>query len=1233
MNVIRILLVEDNPLDVRLLREALRGFNGNQPSVTSVARLDEALASLAQESFDVVLLDLSLPDSEGFDTLVRVRAQAPALPIVVLTGYDDDHFAMRAMQEGAQDYLVKGQMDGSLILRSVRYAVERARTTAELRSSEERYRLLTESVSDVIWTTDLNHSFTFVSPAMAGMMGYPVDEMIGHRVFDLLGPDSVDAVNRFLEKLSQKLDSEQEPFRQHAFEVKARHKSGSAVWAEVTISPLLDGKGCPVGYTGVTRDISERKRNEEIQSVLFQIAEATTTAQNLESMLAEIGRLLSHLIDTTNFYVALYDEERSDYWFPYFVDEHVGSQNLPRDFDGSLTDYVRRSGNPMLVDEHRLNELITSATIRVVGMPAQIWLGVPLRTTRGVIGVVAVQSYSNPHQYTKRDEELLTIVAGSIAMAIERKRSEEAVRETHHRLETLVRAMPEIVYFKDAAGRNLVVNRSFEELVQRPAAEIIGKTDAELFPESLAAQCRASDDQVKAARKPLVLDESFLNGYGHKTYFETIKVPLFDERGDIAGLVGVSRDVTERKLAEEALRTTTGQLKNLFDNLDHVFLSLELQPLRVLQISPACERIYGLPRQAFFDDVRRFVDAVHPEDRAMTGTIFQQIQNGETVNVVLRIIRTDGEVRWVECDCKPACDANGKAVRMDAVISDITQRKRAEQIQSVLMNISETAVIAETLEDFLAVVRTQLGKLLDTTNFYVALYDSEKDLYSFPVFADQHDSFGSTRRPLPKSMTDYVRRTGTPILADAPVFDELIKTGQVELVGTPSRQWMGVPLRTSRGVIGVIATQSYSETIVYTSRDLYLLTLVSGSLAMVIERKRALDALIESEQLLRQAQKMEAIGRLAGGVAHDFNNLLTSILGHSELTLYKLHEDDPLREGIEQVMKAADRAAGLTRQLLAFSRKQILQPHVLDLNVIVADMEKMLHRLIGEDVDLATKLASGLGSIKADPGQIEQVVMNLAVNARDAMPEGGRLLIETANVELDEVYVWQHGDMVPGKYVMLAVSDTGSGIDDETLSHIFEPFFTTKEHGKGTGLGLSTVYGIVKQSGGYIWVYSEVGRGTVFKIYLPQVEEIPETREAPECAKPLQGAETLLLVEDEEGVRELVRKILEGRGYTVVSSRLPLEALQLADMQPKPIDLLITDVIMPQLNGDEIARRITAKYPGMKVLFISGYSGDSIGNRSELEPGTAFLEKPFTADALAREVRQLLDMPVHAAVS
>jgi PAS domain S-box-containing protein len=380
------------------------------------------------------------------------------------------------------------------------------------------------------------------------------------------------------------------------------------------------------------------------------------------------------------------------------------------------------------------------------------------------------------------------------------------------------------------------------------------------------------------------------------------------------------------------------------------------------------------------------------------------------------------------------------------------------------------------------------------------------------------------------------------------------------------------------------------------------------------------------EQRVTQAQKMEAIGRLAGGVAHDFNNLLTAILGYSELALDSLHAGDPLRELLEEVRKAGHRAADLTRQLLAFSRQQTLAPRVLDLGALVADMEKMLRRLIGEDVQLVTALAPGLGLVKADPSQIEQVLMNLAVNARDAMPWGGKLVIETANVQLDEAYAAAHAEVRPGRYVLLAVSDTGEGMDEETRHHIFEPFFTTKESGKGTGLGLATVYGILRQSGGSVSVYSEPGRGTTFKVYLPRVEEAgPAPPARPGIADLPLGNETLLLVEDEDAVRALARTVLQTAGYHVLEARQGSEALALGEQHAGRIDLLVTDVVMPQMSGRDLADRLAALQPDFRVLYLSGYPVNAIAQHGVLEPGTAFLQKPFTPGQLARKVREVLD--------
>jgi PAS domain S-box-containing protein len=393
---------------------------------------------------------------------------------------------------------------------------------------------------------------------------------------------------------------------------------------------------------------------------------------------------------------------------------------------------------------------------------------------------------------------------------------------------------------------------------------------------------------------------------------------------------------------------------------------------------------------------------------------------------------------------------------------------------------------------------------------------------------------------------------------------------------------------------------------------------VIGVALDITERERLTDQ-------LRQSQKMQAVGELAGGVAHDFNNLLMVVKGHAQLLLDRMPESSPLRLSVEQVEKAADRAASLTRQLLAFSRKQVLQPRVLDLNEAVNGMIKMFSRVIGENIEMAFVPGGKLGRVKADPGQIEQVLLNLVVNARDAMPDGGRLTIETSNVELDRGYAATHTSVQPGLYVMLTVTDNGCGMDANTQKRLFEPFFTTKGPGKGTGLGLATVYGVVKQSGGYIYVYSELGKGTTFKIYLPQViAELDKLAPETDPRRGARGSETILFVEDEQSVRELVRDYLVGAGYCMLEASDGVQALKVASSHPGPVHILITDVVMPHLSGPELAAKLSTERPEMKVLFISGYTDDTVFRHGVLEGGVAFLQKPFNLKAMSQKIREVL---------
>jgi nitrogen-specific signal transduction histidine kinase/ActR/RegA family two-component response regulator len=395
------------------------------------------------------------------------------------------------------------------------------------------------------------------------------------------------------------------------------------------------------------------------------------------------------------------------------------------------------------------------------------------------------------------------------------------------------------------------------------------------------------------------------------------------------------------------------------------------------------------------------------------------------------------------------------------------------------------------------------------------------------------------------------------------------------------------------------------------------------------QRKQTEEALHRSEQQLLQAQKMDAVGRLAGGVAHDFNNLLTTILSYSETLFNKLGEHDPLRQEVEEIQKASKQASTLTQQLMTFSLKQTLQPKVLDLNTVVTEMDGILRRVMGEDIELTTTLGSRLGRVKVDPNQFQQVILNLAINARDAMSMGGKFALETANFKLEEDSGLQGIGITPGYYVMLTVSDTGVGMDLETRSHIFEPFFTTKESNKGMGLGLSTVYGIVRQSNGHIWVYSEPGLGTIFKIYLPVTKD-PSEQVAPKSTNNplLRGHETILVVEDEDGIRSLVRKLLQKSGYSVLEASHGIEALQISEQYQNKIHLLLTDVVMPIMSGRELAEQLTVIRPDMKVLYMSGYTREAIDHHGMLDPGLAFLQKPFSLTTLSQKIREVLEAEV-----
>jgi two-component system cell cycle sensor histidine kinase/response regulator CckA len=633
--------------------------------------------------------------------------------------------------------------------------------------------------------------------------------------------------------------------------------------------------------------------------------------------------------------------------------------------------------------------------------------------------------------------------------------------------------------------------------------------------------------------------------------------------------------------AQDALRESEEQFRAMFDLASVGVAQADPVTGRWLAVNPRMCLITGYPAAELL--TMRVPEITHPEDRRRDWDLFQRVVKGEAPEYRLekRYIRKDGSIAWVNVNMVVLRDAAGKPTRTVATIEDITERRRAAELlresEERYRHIVEAAtegICSLDAELRISFVNGAFARMLGFTP--EEMIGTPVERYSFPAESNEFREHMDARR---RGVAErYERR--------------LQRKDGNECWSLVS----GAPILDSDGRF-------------------------AGSFKMftdVTDRHRL-------EEQLRQSQKMEAVGRLAGGVAHDFNNLLTVILGYSGVLLQGL-EPGPLLEATQEVRQAGERAAALTRQLLAFSRKQTLVPEVLDLGDVVSGLSTMVVRLIGEEVKVSVVVSPNLGRVKADRGQLEQVVMNLAVNARDAMPKGGSLIFELQNVELDDAYAATHAEVKPGPYVLLAISDTGTGMDAETQKRVFEPFFTTKETGKGTGLGLSTVHGIVHQSGGAIDVYSEPGQGTTFKVYLPRFAGDAAVRRPVSGDHPAQRAafETVLVVEDEAAIRQLTKLILQKAGYTVLLAESPVAAERIAGSHSGPIHLMLTDVVMPGMRGPELAERLLGLRPDLRVLYMSGYTDNAIAHHGMLDAGTEFLQKPFTPFRLTEKVREVL---------
>jgi two-component system cell cycle sensor histidine kinase/response regulator CckA len=672
----------------------------------------------------------------------------------------------------------------------------------------------------------------------------------------------------------------------------------------------------------------------------------------------------------------------------------------------------------------------------------------------------------------------------------------------------------------------------------------------------------------------------FLGKFGeiHRVLFSGDPIIINDE----PCLLCVSVDITEQKKGEDFLRESEERFRLIAETIDEIFWIYDTEKEIATYISPAYDRIWGHPRENLVGNPEHFLDPIHHEDRERVIAAGKLAKAGKSLDYEYRITRPDGSIRYIWNRGFPVQDKTGKVRIYVGVGQDITEWRLAEE------------ALKESKE--------YLNRIINCISDPIFVKDRE---HRFVLVNDALcNASGKTREELigPLALESLPSELATSFWEHE---EDVFKTGKETLTEDI--------LNDTQGICHTVMTKKS------------LLTDKNGN-QQVVGVLRDITDFKRLEAQLLQAQKMEAIGVLAGGVAHDFNNLLNVINGYSELILDELDPENPLRSDLEQIRDAGKRAAALTSQLLAFGRKQIMQPEMLDLNHIITGMSSMLRRMIGEDVELRTDTQPDLGMVHADPGKIQQIILNLAVNARDALPHGGKLTIETANFNFEDEYIHTHPVTTPGRYVMLAISDNGIGMDETTQAHIFEPFFTTKAKGKGTGLGLATVYGIVKQSNGFIWVYSEPGQGTTVKIYFPQVEgENAKTASlsGPETGD--RGSETILVVEDEEAVRALTVRILQDRGYHVLAAEDGLEALRVAQDYQEEIHLIVTDVVMPGISGKILVARLETIRPHIKALYISGYTDNSIVHHGILDSNVAFLQKPFSIDSLARKVRAVLN--------
>ena len=1189
--ILHLLIVEDEEAHVEAIRRAYEEA-GVAVEIQSVGTLNEFRAYMRNGQPDLVLMDMNLPDGNAMELLTHQPGDAPFL-FLVMTAFGDQKIAVDAMKAGALDYVVKSSEAFTDMPRTVERSMREWELVQKQKRAEEAERMSEARFSTVFHASPLSISITRLKDGVLLDVNSTWEKVTGFNRAEVIGRKSVE-LNIWIDADQRKrlVGNMCKHGAEHdGFDVQVRQKSGE-IRDIFILAEQIDFAGEPCMLT-MAMDITARKRAE----VTLKEAKAFT-----ESALNAIPDIF-YSFDLSGKFLSW---NKTFSRISGYSDQEL-SLKKPTDFF-SGEDVQRIAGTIERIHKEGTSKVEANFVIKDGRQITCEFTGSELKDAKGnIIGFSG----------TGRD-------------ITERKQAEATLRESEARYRILFEDARDGIALADAETDRLVdCNQALCLMVERDKAELVGQAQSILHPpEDLIEGMSHSFRQLKVDKSEHSLEDKLLSKGGR-----LIPVEIRATRIQINGrdfLLGIFRDITERKQVTEALKTSEERFRTAAENLTDVVYDWDIK--ENVYWYGDIDGIMGYPPGGFSRSIEGWAATLHPEDKNRVMAALESHLKGVAPFVVeYRIGRRDGEWRWLSARGTALRDDRGEPYKMVGSITDITERKKAEEeikrnyeIQAAMNALLKLSIEINNEKEFLD---SALNLLLSLkwlsfeSKGAVFLADESKKTLHLQVhrgFSEELLAACSTV-PFGKCLCGIAAAERTIQFADC-------IDGQhvTHVEGMSPHGHYCVPILSGDNVLGVINLY-VREGHIRDLKEIEFLMAIANVFASVIERKRAEEKRIKLETQLRQSQKMEAIGQLAGGIAHDFNNMLSIINGYSEMILSELPPSSQNYSNIQEISKAGRRSADLTRQLLAFASKQAINPKVLDLNDTVEGMLKLLRRLIGENIKLLWEPAVNLWKVKMDPSQLDQILANLLVNTRDAISGAGKVIIKTGNAEFDEAFRAMHRDFVLKKYVVLEVGDNGSGMDKETLAHIYEPFFTTKEAGKGTGLGLATVFGIVKQNNGFINVYSELGKGTIFKIYLPPHEsEDAESDGNSKKQELFTGNETVMLVEDEMALLIFARMQLERLGYAVLDADSPVKAIKLAEEYKGEIHILMTDVVMPEMSGRELKKKINIIRPGIKCLFMSGYTADIIANKGVLDDGIHFLQKPFTAEDLSIKLREAL---------